>query len=84
MDYVTVIGLVAGFFTTAALLPEVIKCTTSKCTTSLSYLWMGMAAFGTGLWLVYGLLLNSLPLIAANFVSVILYLVLVALKVKYK
>jgi MtN3 and saliva related transmembrane protein len=84
MHPITALGLVAGTLTTLSFLPQVHKAWTTKRCDDLS---MGMLlVFGTGvfLWLIYGLYLQAVPIILANVVTLVLILILVALKVRYR
>jgi MtN3 and saliva related transmembrane protein len=70
--FVTTIGLAAAFCTTVAFLPQVIRTWRTRSTGDLS---LGMfLVFTTGifLWLVYGLYVHDVPLIAANSVTFVL------------
>lgn len=79
-----VIGLIAGTITTASFLPQVIKIWKTKSTKDLSLGMFIFISLGMGLWIVYGLLVNSLPVIVANLVSLVLCLTIIAFKIKYK
>ncbi len=79
-----VIGLIAGAITTASFLPQVIKIWKTKSTRDLSLGMFIFISLGMGLWIVYGLLINSLPVIVANLVSLALCLTIIAFKIKYK
>ena len=84
MNYVEIIGFVAGILTTIALVPQVVKAWKTKLTRDVSLGWITILTIGVFLWGVYGILINSLPLIAANLVSFILALTILILKIKYK
>lgn len=84
MDYVTIIGFAAGILTTVALMPQVAKAWKTKLTRDVSLLWAVALTIGVFLWLVYGILINSLPIIIANSVTVILAFIVLILKIKYK
>ena len=81
---VTAIGFFAAFCTTVALLPQVFKIIQTKHTKDIS-LWM-YVIFLIGLisWLTYGILLNDLPIIIANVITVLLAMVVFIFKIKYK
>ncbi|HDI02539.1 MAG TPA: hypothetical protein ENF95_00210 [Candidatus Aenigmarchaeota archaeon] len=79
-----VIGLMEGAITTASFLPQVIKIWKTKSTRDLSLGMFIFISLGMGLWIVYGLLINSLPVIVANLVSLALCLTIIAFKIKYK
>lgn len=77
------IGFIAAILTTAAFLPQVIKAHHSHHTKDLSLLMYLFFASGIFLWLIYGIMIGSLPVIIANLVSLFLSLYLVYLKIKY-
>ena len=84
MDYVTIIGFAAGILTTIALMPQVARALKTKLTRDVSLLWAVTLTIGVFLWLVYGILINSLPIIAANSVTLVLAFAILILKIKYK
>lgn len=84
MDYYTIIGLVAAFFTTFAYLPQSIKTIRTKHTKDLSLNMIIMLETGLITWLIYGLLINSVPVIAANTVSIVFMTIMLIMKIKYK
>ena len=82
-DWTTIIGLIAAVCTTCSFLPQVIKILRSKRTRDVS-LWMySILTTGLFLWLVYGFILNDVPLIAANSVSFTLSLCVLVLKIRH-
>ncbi len=84
MDWITVIGLVAGTLTTGCFIPQVIKIIKDKSAKEVSLLMFLIIACGDFLWLIYGFYISSLPVILANAVSFVLICLIIALKVKYK
>ncbi|MCF6344334.1 MAG: SemiSWEET family transporter [Devosiaceae bacterium] len=81
--FVETIGMIAAILGTICWLPQVIKLTRTKDTKSLS-LWTNILLLVTvSLWLIYGLMLGSLPLIIANVASVTLIGIIVIYKIKY-
>ena len=83
MDFVTVLGLVAGGLTTFAMLPQLIKILKTKSTKDISLLLFIMAFLGVTLWLVYGFLINDIPLMVGNGISLLLVGSVLILKLKY-
>lgn len=84
MDIVKLIGLVAGFCTTVAFLPQVIKTWRSRSTKDIS---LGMFLFfvlGVFLWLVYGVMLSDLPIVLANGLTLILAGCILYFKITFK
>lgn len=84
MDSLTLLGLVAATLTTVSFVPQVVKMRKSKSTKDVSLGMFVILCTGIFLWLVYGVFTNSLPLIAANSVTLILGLMILAMKLKYK
>jgi MtN3 and saliva related transmembrane protein len=84
MNIVNTIGLVAGAFTTAAFIPQVVKTLKTKSTKDISLGMFLVTATGLALWLLYGILSGALPVIVANSISLPLCLTIVAFKLKYK
>lgn len=83
IDYIVVIGLIAGTLTTASLLPQVIKTFRIKETKDISLSMYIILVTGMLLWVVYGILIGALPVIAANIISFILATIVLILKIKY-
>ena len=83
MDGVTTLGLTAGTLTTIAFIPQIVKARQSKSTGDLS--WGMVTIFSTGvlLWLIYGIWIDSLPVILANAVTLLLQCGIIALKIRY-
>jgi len=78
------IGSIAAVLTTFAFLPQVIKVIKTKDTESIALGMYLMQVVGIGLWLVHGLVIQDLPLISANSISLILSATILAYKIKYK
>lgn len=81
---IAIIGFAAGFITTFALLPEIIRVWQIKETKDLSMLWLVLITFGDMLWAYYGFAIGSWPILGSNIVSCILSVFLLSLKFKYK
>lgn len=84
MNYFEMIGLIAGTLTTISFIPQVHKSFKTKGVKDFS--WLYLLIFGSGLffWLIYGLSLNSIPIILANLITLVLVLILIGMKIKYK
>ena len=72
MDFVLLLGLLAGTLTTFAFVPQVIKTWRTKSAGDLSVGTMSMICTGVLLWLVYGLFVGDIPVIASNAVTLVL------------
>lgn len=84
IDFYEVIGLIAACITTASFLPQVYKTYKTKDTSGLSLTMYFTFFIGIVLWLLYGIHLNSLPMILANSITAVSSLFLVIMKLKYK
>ncbi|WP_298548579.1 SemiSWEET transporter [uncultured Aquimarina sp.] len=81
---VEILGLVAAILTTAAFLPQVYKTWKTKSAESLSLSMLLIFESGVLCWLVYGYLIDSLPVIFANFITAISGFLLLYFKFRYK
>lgn len=84
MKTTTLIGLIAATLTTLSFVPQVIKIWKLKETRDISLLMFVMLSVGILLWLVYGFLIQDLPVILANTAAFVLNIIIVFFKVKYK
>ena len=83
MALATVIGLTAAALTTSATLPQAFKSWKTKKTDDLSFLMYLALTVGALLWLVYGVLIDDLPIMLANAFTFIQVSLVLGLKVKY-
>ncbi|MCX5751068.1 MAG: SemiSWEET transporter [Candidatus Saganbacteria bacterium] len=82
-DYILWIGIAAAFLTTISFVPQVVKVAKIKETKDLSLLMYVLFSIGIVLWLVYGILIGSVPVIFANTATLALSVYLLLLKIKY-
>ncbi len=83
MGVIEMIGMLAGALTTAAFVPQVVKTWKSRSARDLSLGMFLLFFVGVALWLVYGLYTDSLPIIAANTVTLMLAGVILYFKVRF-
>jgi len=69
-----VIGILAGFLTIISFLPQVVKIWIKKDVSSVSFLMYFLFCLGAFLWIIYGVLIDSPPVIIYNIISFILSL----------
>lgn len=77
------IGSLAGIQTTIAFLPQFLKVWRSKSAESISLLTFLIFTSGVSCWLVYGILLGSFSITAANAVTLILAASILIMKIRY-
>jgi len=83
MDWVTVMGYVAGACTTSSFLPQAIQIVKTKHTKDLSLSMYSILTSGLMLWSVYGLINHDWPLVIANMVTLVLAGWIFILKLRY-
>jgi MtN3 and saliva related transmembrane protein len=76
----TALGLFAGTLTTLSFLPQVIRTLKTRHAGDLSAAWLLIFGLGTFTWLVYGVLRSDIAVAAANAVTFVLVVVLIAAK----
>jgi MtN3 and saliva related transmembrane protein len=81
--HVELIGLTAGVLTTVAFVPQLLKIYATKSGRDVSMRTFLIFSTGVLLWLVYGLLIGSVPIILANIVTLVLALTIIVLKIRY-
>ena len=84
MEFLTILGLVAGTMTTGSVIPQVIKTFKTKETKDISFLMYTASWIGALLWTIYGFCLENIILIIFNSISVCLVSIMLILKIKYK
>lgn len=78
------LGLVAGTLTTAAFVPQVVKTWRTRSTHDISLGMFSLFSIGLVLWLGYGFLIDSAPIIVTNLVTLVLALTILFFKLRYK
>lgn len=84
MSGLDLLGYVAGALTTAAFVPQLVKTWRSRSAGDLSYGMMAVFSTGVALWLAYGIVLESWPVILANAVTLVLSLAILALRIRFE
>ena len=77
------IGLLAAACTTIAFVPQLIRVWQLRSAREISLIMFSVFSLGVFLWLVYGILIHSVPVILANAVTLVLSLAILALKLRF-
>jgi MtN3 and saliva related transmembrane protein len=77
------IGSLAGMLTTAAFLPQVWQIWKTRSTKDISLGMYIIFTSGVMLWLLYGTLIGSFPIIVANAVTLVCAFLILAMKYRY-
>lgn len=80
---IEIVGMLAAILTTISFIPQVYKIYKSKSAEDVSMSMFLMFTVGLFLWLWYGIIIVSWPIILANTVTIILALAIIFLKIKY-
>ena len=79
----TWLGLFAGFLTSIAVIPQVVRTWRRKQAVDIS-VWQPLILIaGLVLWLFYGIAIGDTPLILANSFTIVCYLFLLGMKIMY-
>ncbi len=78
------LGYAAGIITTLAFLPQAFRIIRTRQTRDISLLWALAMNTGITLWLLYGVAKNDLPMIGANSVSLVLLMIILYCKIRYR
>lgn len=84
VDSTKLLGLIAGFLTTMAFLPQVIKTWRTRSAKDLSLVMFLLYCLGVFLWTIYGIMIDELPVILWNIITLILAAVILFFKIKFK
>lgn len=79
-----IFGYSATVLGTLVFLPQVIQIWKTKRAKDVSLLSFSMILFGNALWITYGVLISSPPLIIVNCVIAVLSALIIIMKLKYK
>jgi len=83
MDLTMIMGLLAGTMTTIAFLPQLIQTWKTRSAKDVSLGMFLIFTTGVVLWVIYGLMIQSLPIIAANTVTLVLAGAILVLKFRF-
>lgn len=84
MDSATLLGLSAGTLTTVAFVPQVLKTWRTRSGNDISLGMFLLFSTGVLMWLLYGFAIDSLPVILANAVTLVLSLAILVMKLRFR
>ena len=79
-----IIGYFAACFTTFSLVPQIVRIWRLREARDVSIFMPLMVCTGSVLWLVYGVVIRSAPVIAANAVSLLVGLMTIFFTVRFR
>src|SRR5208337_1776560 len=84
MNFVSLIGFGAGTLCTLAYLPQALHSFRTKSVRDISFSMLVSLNVGLVLWVAYGFLIRSLPIILPNAITFFLAFPLLIMKVRYR
>lgn len=82
-DWIEWMGAVAAVLTTTSFLPQVAKTWRTRSAADFSWIWLSFFSIGLFLWLLYGIANQSVPLMAANGITLTLVLPIAFVKARF-
>lgn len=82
MTAMDILGMTAGCISSITFLPQVIKTWKTKSAADISLLMFTFATISVIMWLVYGIILQNIPIIFTN--SMVLFFSLIMLYFKFR
>jgi MtN3 and saliva related transmembrane protein len=79
-----VLGLIGGALTTISFLPQVIKTWRTRSAKDVSLGMYSLLCAGIAIWIVYGVMIGSVPIIVANVITLALASIMLVFKIRYK
>ena len=83
MNYIDFFGFLAALLTTIAFLPQLYKTWQSKTANDISLFMLILFITGLICWIIYGLKINSIPILVANIITFIFNFSILILKISY-
>ena len=83
LNYIDLIGFSAAMLTTIAFLPQLYKTWQTKSANDVSLIMLILFITGLICWIIYGIKINSIPILVANIITFIFNFLILILKVIY-
>ena len=83
-DLTQIIGISAGTLTAVSMLPQLLKIIKEKEAEDISFFMLFILISGLVLWTIYGFMKEDIPIIVTNAFSILLNLVLLFFRLKYR
>ena len=83
-NYIDLFGFSAALLTTIAFLPQLYKTWKTKTAEDVSLVMLILFITGLICWIIYGLKINSIPILIANIITFIFNFSILILKITYR
>lgn len=80
---INLIGSLAAICTTISFVPQLVRVWKLRSAREISLIMFLVFSIGVFLWLVYGILIGSFPVILANAITLALSLAILGLKLRF-
>jgi len=84
MDFMEIVGIVAGLCTSSSIIPQLVKTIRTRKAGDVSLIMFIVLLTGNSLWVYYGIDKGDVPIIATNILSILLNVAMLVCKFKYK
>lgn len=84
MTSIQILGMTAGSISAITFLPQVIKTWKTKSAGDISVLMFTFATISVIMWLVYGIILEDIPIIYTNSLVLICSVIMLYFKFRFK
>lgn len=81
--WIDAIGSVAAVLTTASFIPQAWHSFKTRDVSGISLVMYSVFTLGVALWLLYGVLLQSWPLMIANSITLVLAAAILGMKLRF-
>ena len=83
MSLADIVGFIAAVLTTISFLPQALRVWRTRETRGISLGMYSVFSTGVALWVLYGLLAPSYPVLIANLVTLVFAVSILVMKVRY-
>lgn len=83
-NYIDLFGFLAALLTTIAFLPQLYKTWKTKSADDVSLIMLILFIIGLLFWIIYGLKIDSIPILVANIITFIFNFSILILKITYR
>jgi len=84
LSYIDLFGFLAALLTTIAFLPQLYKTWKTKSAGDVSLIMLILFITGLICWIIYGIKINSIPILIANIITFIFNSSILVLKIIYR
>jgi MtN3 and saliva related transmembrane protein len=84
MDYIKILGLLAGTITSITFVPQVVHIWKTKSAKDISIIMLSLLIIGVSLWLTYGIIMKDVAIIYTNSMVLLMSLLMLYFKFRFK